>query len=102
MDPQKVSCYQLVHHLIDAEPGRLLPTWEPLEAGGPLRYVGLSWHQHEHAMRRPVVVVDRLERCALEGLEAWIDEHRPAEPLKWLRPDLEALGTLRLEDDHRM
>src|SRR5262245_38787649 len=82
---------QLLHHLVDAEAGRLLAWREVLEALDPLPDEGLRRHQQEGAVCQPVGVVDGFVLRLLERVAAQVEDARDAELHEWFRPHLESI-----------
>src|SRR5262249_47747786 len=98
--PRAGRRFQLLHHLVDAEAGRLLPWWKLLEALDPLPDEELGWHQQVDPANQPVLVVRGFVLGLLEGVAAQVEEPRHPELYDRLRPDLKPLRALLGE--HRL
>src|SRR5262249_39892835 len=92
--PRAGRCFQLPHHLVDAEAGRLLPWWKLLEALDPLRDKELSRHEEEDPSHQPVAVVNGFALGLFERVAAQVEEARDSELDERLRPDLKRLRAL--------
>src|SRR5262249_36169724 len=98
LSPAAGGFLQLLHHVVDTETRRLLPWRKLFEARDPFRHEGLRRDERKHAMSLPVAVVDCPHRSFLERVGAQIDECWGAQLDERLRPDLEALVALLLEN----
>src|SRR5262249_50480127 len=89
---------ELLHDLVDAEARGPLARWKLLEARDPFRHKALGGHEEKDPPSQPVVVVDGVVVRPLERIAPEVEELRDAQIDHGLRPDLEALSALLLED----
>src|SRR5215467_12771105 len=92
--PRAGRRFQLLHHLVDAEAGRLLPWWKLLEALDPLPDEELGRYEQKDPTSQPVAVVDGLALGLFEGVAAQVEEARDPEPDERLRPDFKSFRAL--------
>src|SRR5262245_7604729 len=83
----------LVHDFFEIEAGRLLPGWELLEGGYPLRHHCLRWHHGEHPVRHPFAIKDAVI-ATFKGICAKVVEVRKSQIREFLLPHCEPFSVL--------